>query len=120
MKFALSVFTACLLLTACQPVPTQPAPSPVVATGACELSDTAMYGAEAAYNAPAGAYVAAEGRGLLTASVKVKVKPLLIESYEWLKKVRGFYTARNLSGFCSSNASLKSTTSAALALLPAK
>lgn len=94
-------------------------PSPAVATGACELSTTAMYAAEAAYNAPAAAYVSADGRGLLTAPVKAKVKPMLTEAYDWLKKARLFYSARDAVGFCGSTASLKSLAGAALALLPA-
>lgn len=133
MKRMLILAAACLSLAACQsgiaPAPSNatatPAveapsasPSPAVATGACELSTTAMYAAEAAYNAPAAAYVSADGRGLLTPALKARVKPMLTEAYDWLKKARLFYSARDAVGFCGSTASLKSLAGQALALLP--
>jgi hypothetical protein len=133
MKRMFILAAACLSLAACQSGTTPPpasnstaaveapsaSPSPAVATGACELSTTAMYAAEAAYNAPAAAYVSADAKGLLTAPVKAKVKPMLVEAFDWLKKARLFYSARDAVGFCGSTNSLKSLAGAALALLPA-
>ena len=78
-----------------------------------------MYAAEAAYNAPAAAYVDADAKGLLTPAVKAAVKPKLVDAFGWLKKARLFYAARDATGFCGSTASLKSLAAAALALLPA-
>ena len=129
MKRIILVALASLSLAACQngstltpngnaSTPPAEASNGSVATGACELSTTAMYAAEAAYNAPAAAYVSADGRGLLTAPVKAKVKPILTEAYEWLKKARLFYSSRDTVGFCGSTASLKSLASQASALLP--
>lgn len=133
MKRMLILAAACLSLAACQnggtpaPAPSSgnavveassASPSPAVATGACELSTTAMYAAEAAYNAPAAAYVAADSRGVLSPALKTRVKPMLTEAYEWLKKARLFYRARDAVGFCGSSASLKSVAGQALALLP--
>lgn len=134
MKRMFILAAACLSLAACQnsgtpaPAPAtgnatveapSASPSPAMATGACELSTTAMYAAEAAYNAPAAAYVSADAKGLLTPAVKGQVKPKLTEAYDWLKKARLFYSARDAVGFCGSTASLKSLAGAALALLPA-
>lgn len=129
MKRMIIMAAACLALAACQtgttPEPANSgavAPTPTasasVATGACELSTTAMYAAEAAYNAPAAAYVSADAKGQLSASVKAAVKPKLVDAYEWLKKARLFYRARDAVGFCGSTASLNSVAGAALALLP--
>lgn len=129
MKKVILAGLACLALAACQtgttpdPANSSAAPTPAasasVATGACELSTTAMYGAEALYNAPAAAYVSADAKGQLSASVKAAVKPKLVSAYDWLKKARLFYSARDAVGFCGAKASLKSFADAASALLPA-
>lgn len=125
MKRMIFAAIAALAVAGCQPsagtVEPSNSPAPVASAvaAACDMSATAMYAAEAAYNAPAAAYVSADARGVLTAATKAKVKPMLTEAYDWLKKARLFYSARNAVGFCDATASLKSSTDNAKALLPA-
>lgn len=86
---------------------------------ACEVTTTAMYAAEAAYNAPASAYVSADAKGLLSAEVKGKVKPLMLDAYAWLGKARTAYAVRDALGFCTAADSVSKAAASAKALLPA-
>ncbi|CAB4131759.1 hypothetical protein UFOVP131_30 [uncultured Caudovirales phage] len=80
--------------------------------------EKAMYAAEALYNAPAYAYVAADTKGQLTADTKAKVKPLLVKSYAALKTARAAYAVGNSSDFFAAFENVKKLTGEAKALLP--
>lgn len=51
-------------------------------------ADKALWATEAAYNAPAQAYVAFDAKGALPASVKATVRPLLLKAFDGVKVAR--------------------------------
>lgn len=115
--------SASLALAACSPSPAPDAnASGSVGASAGQVSAiaaTAMYAAEATYNVPAHAYVEADSQGLLSDEVKAKVKPILIDAYEWLLKARSAYEAGDRAGFYEARSNLEQKASAASDLLPA-
>lgn len=52
------------------------------------VTEKAAYGAEALYNVPAHAYVTADGRGQIPATLKASLKPKLQSLYGLLLKAR--------------------------------
>jgi hypothetical protein len=63
--------------------------SPITAT--TPAIARAEYDAEASYNAVATAYLSANSHGLLSASQKAGIKPVIQQMYSYLKIVRGAY-----------------------------
>lgn len=121
---SLIVCFAALSLAACQPgvivapvsVPSAPVASCVVSgTGTLQ---TALYGAEAAYNVPAHAYVTADSNKQLSPALKLRVKPLLQNAYSALKLARGAYCVGNAFGVNNQVAAVYSLAKQASALLP--
>lgn len=118
MKLAF-IFASVLALSACNPssIPVNNTGSSVVET-VCEVSQTAMYAVEAAYNAPATAYVDADSKGLLSAELKARVKPILVEANDYRLKARTAYGIKDASGFCSAAEASKRASSYAESFLP--
>ena len=120
-----------LALSACAPiapiatvsVPPVAANSAAVACGLAAgtlLDEKALYGAEAAYNVPASAYVELDSQHLLSASVKASIKPLLINSFAALKVARAAYSVGSACGYREAIANAISFGNQAKALLPAR
>ncbi len=111
MKIA--ILAAMLAVAACAQTPapvsnaTEPAPSAAQASVSPVADEQALWAAEALYNVPAQAYVAADSRGVLPASVKSVVKPKLVRLYSLLKVARSAYTARNSKGFFEAVSNMK-------------
>lgn len=93
-------FAAVAMLAACS--------TPTLTT-ATTIDEKLMFSAEAAYNAPAAAYVSADGNGLLTPAVKAKVKPLLVEAYKGLFVARCAYNFVNYGKFQSNECPTSAT-----------
>lgn len=72
------------LSSACATVPT----SPMVCSSTTVVDNKVAYAAEALYNVPANAYMAANESGKLTPELKAKVKPILQQMYKYLLLVR--------------------------------
>ena len=94
-----------------------PAASPTPAPMACAVTADAMYAAEAAYNVPAHAYVTADAKGLLPATIKGQVKPYLTAAYDALKQARLYYSTGDVL-FCGAASKVKSDADAANRLIP--
>src|SRR4051812_2146608 len=87
---------ACLALAvtaACQTLPTAVSLATQPVCAGVTVDEKLWYAAEAAYNVPAQAYVAANSRGLITPALKAVIKPKLITMYEGLKAARLAYKA---------------------------
>jgi len=82
------------------------------------VDEKALYGAEAAYNVPANAYVTLDANGKLSAETKAKVKPLLIGAYDALKVARSAYSLGDVCSFTGAVNSVRNLTNSAKAILP--
>jgi hypothetical protein len=112
MKIA--ILAAMLLASACTQTPapvgnsTEPAPSaPPQASNASVMDERALWAAEALYNVPAQAYVAADSRGALPVSVKTVAKAKLTQLYMALTVARTAYAAGNSKGFLEAVSNMK-------------
>jgi hypothetical protein len=113
---------SCVALAACahnEANTSAPVNNAVEAPAALAISDKAMYAAEATFNVPAQAYVAADANGLLTVDAKAKAKPILASMYAALKTARTAYAIGNVVDFNAAVATLNRLKPAALAILPA-
>lgn len=90
-------FGYCLALLLCAPMvacttgaDAPPTSGPATETPAAIAlnADKALYAVEAAYNAPAQAYVTADGKGLLSDATKATVRPILIDAYKGVQVAR--------------------------------
>lgn len=102
LRFVAIAACAALSLAACATAPggsTTGPPGPVITGSATALDEKALVAAEIAYNVAANAYVVADGKGLLSASVKAEAKSRLVTAYDALKAARSAYAAGNASTF---------------------
>lgn len=102
-----------------------------------KIDNQAMFAAEAAYNVPAQAYVAADANDKLSPAVKATVKPVLVDAYGYLLIARCAYNfvnfgkfqplpvgkscpanATNVAAFKAATASVESLSKKASSLLP--
>lgn len=90
LLFSLVLVSASLVSSACATL------SPGAGTG---LDEQALYSVEAAYNAPAHAYVTADSKGLLTPSLKAQIKPVLVDAYDGVIAARCAYSYVNTGSF---------------------
>jgi hypothetical protein len=127
MKLFPLLLVAAMALSACSPnAPSSAgtnAPPAAASSSGGLLSHTvadekAMYAAEAAYNVAASAYISADTRGLLSASVKAAVKPKLQAAYAALKTLRDAYALGNTSNFSALYSNAVRLANDAKALLP--
>lgn len=66
---------------------------------ASRIDESALYAVEAAYNAPAHAYVTADGNGQLTPALKAQIKPVLLQAYDGVIVARCAYSYVNTGAF---------------------
>jgi hypothetical protein len=126
MKLFPLLLVAAMALSACTPNAPSSASTnapPAATSSGGVLSHTvadekAMYAAEAAYNVAASAYISADTRGLLSASVKAAVKPKLQAAYAALKTLRDAYALGNTSNFSALYSNAVRLANDAKALLP--
>lgn len=108
-----------LSLTACGAIPmTAPSVAPKYCATQVVMDDKGMVALETLYNIPAHAYVTADKKGQLSASVKATLKPLLVSMYEKLKVARAAKSAADALSFSCAAASLNADHKAAVNLLP--
>lgn len=131
-KFAI-LYPLCglLALAACQPKTDSPAtnsnaavsvPTPVDAgNGLADgtvVDEKVRYSAEAAYNVAASAYIAADGRGLLTPELRAKVKPIMTKAEKALKLARAAYSVGDAAGLALQAKAVADLAGTARAMLP--
>lgn len=115
----LAIVTVCLaavFLIACQPIED-------VATGNglaahTVLDEKALYAAEAAFNVPAQAYIAADEADLLSPEHKAAAKALLLKSYEALQLARKAYAVGDAATFAAKVVSAKAFAEQARVIVP--
>jgi hypothetical protein len=96
-----------------------PLPAPAVITASTTIDDKLMYSAEALYNVPAQAYVAADSRQLMSASLKATVKPKMLKLRSLLLDARKAYAASNATSFKAAYDAMKSLRDEVHPLIPA-
>jgi len=121
-------FCAALSLSACQtpaPVDIMPVPQPIAtASPACSIvgntlaDEKALYGAEAAYNVVADAYLTLDAKGQLTPSLKASARLKLLLAYDALKVARSARLAANACTFGDAISQLGSLVGEVKAILP--
>ena len=80
--------------------------------------EKAWYAAEAAYNVPAQAYLAANSHGLLTPALKATLKPKLQTAYLVVKAARTAYLACDAASLHDKITTLLQLKAEVLALVP--
>jgi hypothetical protein len=80
--------------------------------------EKALYGAEAAYNVAAHAYVTADGTGKLTPELKAQAKPLLLQAHSALMTARSAYKLGATCDLFEAISGVKSLADQAKAILP--
>ena len=103
---------------AAAPTPAAAPFSPATVANLTVIDEKALYAAEALYNVPAHAYVAADSNGTLPVGVKAALKPVLVQAYAALKVARAAYAAGNATGFADAVDKLSRLSGEAKALLP--
>ena len=118
MKKLFVVGPLALALCACAQIPTaiNLATNPVCAGYTAD--EKAWYAAEAAYNVPAQAYVAANSHGLLTPALKAVLKPKLQAAYQALKAARAAYLACDAAGLHDKIVALEALKAEIMPLIP--
>lgn len=100
------------------PLATSACAVPIVSAEQTLIDEKSMYGAEAAYNIAANAYVTADAVGALDAASKAKVKPLMISAYSALVAARTAYRLANADSFYEQVALVKKLSEEARAVIP--
>lgn len=96
---------------------------PGVTTSVCShtaYDEKAMYALEALYNVPAQAYVTADQRGLINATLKAQLKPKLQQAYTYLKGARAAYEICDTTTLGSYQTALQKFHDEILPLIPIK
>jgi len=101
---ALVLAFATLTIGACAPASGPSATAP--ALQATTLDEKGLYAAEALYNVPAQAFLAADAAGKLSPERKAKLKPLLADAYKALLGLRMAYALGNAADFNAKLAAL--------------
>lgn len=118
-----TVLIGALMLAACattSPPPGVPGsgPPPVVSAAGTLADERALYALEAAYNVAAHAYVTADDRGQLSATLKARIRPALTASYAALRAAREAHAAGNATTFATQAAAVVRFANEARALIP--
>ena len=82
------------------------------------VDDRAMYAGEALYNVIAQPYVSANSRGLVPASLKATLKPMLVYAGDLLKALRAAKKVGDVPGFNARYKALKALQGTVLPLIP--
>jgi hypothetical protein len=112
---------AALALAACGSVPSHlPAPGVEVpaAPALSTAAQTALWSAEAAYNVPAQAYTTLDADGALPASIKARVKPVLVQLDRAMEVIRSAAAAGDSAGVLRDAPAAEKLAATAKSLLP--
>lgn len=116
--FVLMIACALSVTTACATIPAAGGTAPVISTQQTLLDERILFGAEAAYNVAASAYLSADSRGQLSPSVKATARAALTKSYDALLLARQAHAAGEASTFTAQAAAALAFASEARALIP--
>lgn len=113
------LLAAVFALSACNPVTTAIVSNqPVVSGQAAVITAQGWYDANALYNVPTAAYKSSNSRGLISASLKAKIKPQLLRLYALLVVLKHAKEAGDAVTFNDKLAAMRTLSADVSALIP--